>query len=98
VLPDVDALFGGDDELALLAGATAGERDAGAVTGVDPVGAGDAFVAGYLSARLDGLPPPERLRRGAVCGAFAASSHGDWEGLPHRAELGLPDEAADVAR
>jgi len=54
---------------------------------VDVVGAGDAFVAGYLSARLDGLGPAERLARGSAVAAVAVSSHGDWEGLPTRAEL-----------
>lgn len=56
---------------------------------VNPVGAGDAFVAGYLSGLLDGLPVAERLRRGVVLGAFAVASHGDWHGLPDRAELSL---------
>ncbi|MFE2557067.1 sugar kinase [Streptomyces sp. NPDC059352] len=59
------------------------------VTAVDPVGAGDAFVSGYLAAVLDGSPPAERLRLAALCGAFAVSVPGDWEGLPHRTELGL---------
>jgi 2-dehydro-3-deoxygluconokinase len=58
---------------------------------VDTVGAGDAFTAGYLSALLDGLPVPERLRRGAVLGAFAVSAPGDWESLPTRDELHLLD-------
>lgn len=56
---------------------------------VDPVGAGDAFVAGYLSALLDGLPLPARLQRGCETGAFVVSTDGDWEGFPRRAELGL---------
>ncbi|MBH5333897.1 sugar kinase [Streptomyces pactum] len=68
------------------------------VSCVDPVGAGDAFVAGYLSARLEGLDPAGRLRRGALCGAFAVSVPGDWEGLPHRGELGLLSGAEDVHR
>ncbi|MGW6558525.1 sugar kinase [Streptomyces hydrogenans] len=59
------------------------------VTAVDPIGAGDAFVAGYLAARLDGAAPADRLRAGAVCGAFSVSVPGDWEGLPHRAEHSL---------
>lgn len=59
------------------------------VTSIDTVGAGDAFCAGYLSALLDGRPYPERLARGAVLGAFAASTRGDWEGLPQRDELDL---------
>lgn len=59
------------------------------VTSVDTVGAGDAFVAGYLSAYLAGLDVPARLHRGGVCGAFAVSSHGDWEGAPHLADLHL---------
>jgi 2-dehydro-3-deoxygluconokinase len=56
---------------------------------VDAIGAGDAFTAGYLSALLDGLAPPERLARGNACGAFAVASSGDWEGLPTREELDL---------
>ncbi|MBB2947305.1 2-dehydro-3-deoxygluconokinase [Actinoplanes lutulentus] len=57
------------------------------VTQADPIGAGDAFVAGYLSGVLDGLDPRARLHQAAVCGAFAASTVGDWEGLATRAEL-----------
>lgn len=63
--------------------------DAVAVDAVDTVGAGDAFVAGYLSALLDGGDVAARLRRGAVLGAFAVSTAGDWEGLPCRDELNL---------
>ncbi|MFH8485949.1 sugar kinase [Streptomyces longisporoflavus] len=69
------------------------------VRAVDAVGAGDAFVAGYLSALLDGPAPEEaklpghdvatRLNRAVTTGAFAVASHGDWEGAPTRAELGL---------
>ena len=68
------------------------------VTAVDVVGAGDAFVAGYLAARLEGREPLERLRAGAVVGAFAVGSRGDWEGLPRRAELALFDHVDDVLR
>ncbi|MGA6161362.1 sugar kinase [Amycolatopsis magusensis] len=56
---------------------------------IDSIGAGDAFTAGYLSARLDGLGLEERLARGNACGAFAVASAGDWEGAPTRAELAL---------
>ncbi len=68
-----------------------GRQDASAlaVTAVDPIGAGDAFCAGYLSGLLDGLDPAGCLRRGDVTGAFVASSPGDWEGAPTRAELDL---------
>lgn len=62
------------------------------VTGIDAVGAGDAFTAGYLSALLDGEDVPGRLQRGALEGAFAVSTAGDWEGLPRRAELALFDD------
>ncbi|MFJ3493718.1 sugar kinase [Streptomyces sp. NPDC086091] len=55
----------------------------------DTVGAGDAFVAGYLSALLDGAPVAARLERAVTTGAFAVASAGDWEGLPDRDELGL---------
>jgi 2-dehydro-3-deoxygluconokinase len=62
------------------------------VTLVDPVGAGDAFVAGYLSALLDGRDVDGRLARAVTTGAFAAATEGDWEGLPTRDELPLLGE------
>lgn len=65
---------------------------------VSPIGAGDAFGAGYLSGVLDGEPLAERLRRGAVLGAFAVADSGDWEGLPTRAEMSLIETAEDVVR
>ena len=68
------------------------------VTCIDPVGAGDAFVAGYLSALLDGAPVPERLDRGTACGAFAVSVSGDWEGAPRRDELAVVGTGDNVLR
>lgn len=59
------------------------------VHAVDAVGAGDAFVAGYLSELLAGAAPRDRLATAAACGAFAVTSPGDWEGLPTRADLQL---------
>jgi 2-dehydro-3-deoxygluconokinase len=60
-----------------------------AVTAVDPIGAGDAFTAGFLSGVLDGLDPADCLARGVTSGAFAVSTRGDWEGAPTRADLPL---------
>ncbi|WP_254537979.1 sugar kinase [Halomarina litorea] len=54
---------------------------------VDTVGAGDGFVAGYLSGRLDGLEPLDAAKRAAACGALATTVAGDIEGLPTRADL-----------
>ncbi|MBB4662831.1 sugar kinase [Conexibacter arvalis] len=65
------------------------------VEAVDPVGAGDAFAAGYLAELLAGRPLPERLATAAACGAFACTGRGDWEAFPTRAELarlGRPEE------
>ncbi|WBQ07138.1 sugar kinase [Kribbella sp. CA-293567] len=59
------------------------------VTVVDSIGAGDAFVSGYLSATLDNLPTEARLTRATTCGAFCVGAHGDWESLPTRADLTL---------
>jgi 2-dehydro-3-deoxygluconokinase len=49
---------------------------------VDPVGAGDAFDAGYLRARLEGSTVEEALSLGAACGAAVAARVGDTEGFP----------------
>jgi 2-dehydro-3-deoxygluconokinase len=67
------------------------------VTVVDPVGAGDAFVAGYLAARCLGLSVPERLDVAARTGAFAVAAMGDWEAAPAWQELQILD-AEDVRR
>lgn len=68
------------------------------VTVVDTVGAGDAFVAGYLAELLRGLPADRRLDTAVRCGALACASTGDWEGLPTRDELSLLDGGESVKR
>ena len=68
------------------------------VRAVDVIGAGDAFVSGYLSGVLDGLDEAGRLRRGADVSAFAVSCTGDWEGLPTRAELDLLGAQEETVR
>lgn len=62
-----------------------------AVTAVDPVGAGDAFAAGYLAGRLLGSTPEQRLRQASVAAAFVVGAQGDWEGFPLASELHLLD-------
>ncbi len=54
---------------------------------IDPIGAGDGFAAGVLSARLEGLDWAAALRRGNAIGAIVCLTQGDWEGLPNRREL-----------
>lgn len=65
------------------------EQPAVPVGVVDPVGAGDAFVAGYLAELLKGSLPERRLEVAAIGGAFAVSARGDWEALPRASELRL---------
>jgi 2-dehydro-3-deoxygluconokinase len=54
---------------------------------VDPIGAGDAFCAGFIDARLDGADLGSALEIGNACGAAVASALGDQTGLPDRAEI-----------
>jgi 2-dehydro-3-deoxygluconokinase len=54
---------------------------------VDPIGAGDAFDAGYLAGYLWGFSPEERLRTANAMGALSVATLGDYEGLPDREEL-----------
>lgn len=58
---------------------------------IDTVGAGDAFVAGYVAERLLGRDIRTRLTTATVAGAAACRSPGDWEGALHRHELDAPD-------
>lgn len=68
------------------------------VTAHDTVGAGDAFVAGFLSSHLELAPLEENLRRAVVTGAFACTSSGDWEGAPSLHELDLLSAPDPVSR
>jgi 2-dehydro-3-deoxygluconokinase len=63
------------------------EQPAFPVVEVDPIGAGDAFDAGYLAGYLWGLAPEERLRTANAMGALSVATLGDYEGLPERGEL-----------
>lgn len=63
------------------------------VTVVAPVGAGDAFAAGFLSATLRGLPARERLRHGHLLAAGALTVPGDLGTPPSRT---LADRLAAV--
>jgi len=53
---------------------------------IDPVGAGDAFCAGYIAARLEGLGTDTALALGNACGAAVVATVGDLTGLPSREE------------
>jgi 2-dehydro-3-deoxygluconokinase len=48
---------------------------------VDTVGAGDAFVGGYLGALVTGQDVKGCLETGARLGALVCGAQGDWEGL-----------------
>lgn len=58
------------------------------VDAVDPVGAGDAFAAGFLAARLRGEPLQASLALGADLGAAATTSRRDIP--PRRAAVRAP--------
>jgi 2-dehydro-3-deoxygluconokinase len=74
------------------------QRDAIPIRAVDTVGAGDAFVAGYLAEFLGGLSVQERLATAVTLGAFACLNSGDWEGFPTRDELGMLGQSEPVQR
>jgi 2-dehydro-3-deoxygluconokinase len=74
------------------------QTDAISVEALDTVGAGDGFVAGYISELLAGSKPSARLDTAVRVGAFACLVPGDWEGMPRRSELGLLDSSEPVTR
>lgn len=65
---------------------------------VDVVGAGDAFVAGFLAELLVDAPLSRCLDTAVLMGAFAVSVPGDCELLPTRSELREFAAATDVNR
>lgn len=54
---------------------------------VDSIGAGDAFDAGFLGARVQGQTRSGCLRSGNALGALVCLTPGDWESLPTPKEL-----------
>ncbi|MER5966353.1 sugar kinase [Streptomyces sp. NPDC002057] len=104
--PVADLLARGVEEVVVTAGAAGAHAHVAEhshyqlalpVAVVDSIGAGDAFVAGYLSAHLDGLILDQRLRRAAATGAACVGVEGDWEGLPHRDGLALAGQSTGTA-
>jgi len=89
--------LGAEGCLALVDG-TEHRQAAVPVRVVDTVGAGDAFVAGYLAELVADLPVAERLRTAVTTGAFACLTPGDWEGMPRRHELALLHQSEPVTR
>lgn len=73
-------------------------REAIPVPVIDTVGAGDAFVAGFLTAMLAGEEVGGSLDRGVRAGAFACMAEGDWEGSPTLTELDLLQRPDPVQR
>jgi sugar/nucleoside kinase (ribokinase family) len=56
------------------------------IRGVDAVGAGDSFDAGFIAGLLDGRPLPERLAFANVCGALSMRAPGGTAAQPTLAE------------
>jgi 2-dehydro-3-deoxygluconokinase len=83
--------------LARIDGATH-ELPAPPVTVLDTVGAGDAFVAGYLAELIRGAPAAQRLATAIAAGAWAVTVAGDWEGMPDRRALALLAASEPVIR
>lgn len=87
-------------------GATLVERDGSEafqpalrVDVVEPVGAGDAFAAGYLAALLSGAPPVRRLRAGHLRAASVLRTHDDvGPPLPAALVVSLLDASEDEWR
>jgi 2-dehydro-3-deoxygluconokinase len=65
---------------------------------VDTVGAGDAFVAGYLAELCAQSSVETRLDTAVRCGAFACLGEGDWESFATRESLRLLDGGDPVIR
>jgi 2-dehydro-3-deoxygluconokinase len=53
---------------------------------VDPIGAGDAFNAGYIAVRLRGGAVDDALTAGASCGAAVTTAVSDTAGFPRGSE------------
>jgi 2-dehydro-3-deoxygluconokinase len=69
-----------------LAGGVWCELDIRRDAAVDPIGAGDAFNAGYIAVRLRGGTVESALRAGANCGAAVTTALSDTSAFPRTLE------------
>ncbi len=88
----------GADGCLVRANGTTVSHGAVPITVVDSVGAGDAFVGGYLAEHVSGGSIGDKMSLAVQAGAFACLSPGDWEGLPRRGELDLLFATETVTR
>ncbi|MFC4768059.1 sugar kinase [Effusibacillus consociatus] len=65
---------------------------------IDPIGAGDAFAAGFLSGLLRGWTYKEAVRLGNQTGALALTVVGDVEGLPFWSQVDPDHNKKEVFR
>ncbi|MFN8926233.1 MAG: carbohydrate kinase family protein [Rhodospirillales bacterium] len=85
-VPGVVVKCGGEGAVAALDGSRH-RVPALAVPVVDATGAGDAFAAGLIAARLGGADARAALVQAAVCGSLAVRSAGGAEALPSAGEI-----------
>jgi sugar/nucleoside kinase (ribokinase family) len=85
-VPGVVVKCGGEGAVAVLDGSRH-RVPALAVPVVDATGAGDAFAAGLIAARLGGADARAALVQAAVCGSLAVRSAGGAEALPSAGEI-----------
>jgi 2-dehydro-3-deoxygluconokinase len=83
----VVAKLGRDGAMGLEAGNVIDVASIPIDVAIDAVGAGDAFCAGYIAGRLDGVDLAGAMRMGNACGALAVAASGDQSGLPDPDEL-----------
>ncbi|MFJ8045716.1 sugar kinase [Kitasatospora sp. NPDC096147] len=90
--PEEVLVSDGGGALGVYAGGLARLHHPTARTVVDTVGAGDSLAAGYLAARLRGLPLAERIRIALATARHAVTTVGDWDGLPTWDEVAAQDD------
>jgi 1-phosphofructokinase/tagatose 6-phosphate kinase len=80
------ALLGGDSAERMTLRVSVDPRDA-----ASPVGAGDAFLAGYVAGLYDGRPPEECLRFATACGMESVRHVGAGVIDPREVDRLLPE-------
>jgi 2-dehydro-3-deoxygluconokinase len=94
----VALLQGQNGSVVLDAGQLFRPRISHTVQVIDPIGAGDAYVAGYLWACLQGRPSQDRVDTASIVAALKCSTWGDIALISERDILDVVAGAGDVKR